>query len=99
MRQRQGPTSRRKKKSPRFRTRGPEATATVDMAVPDQAAEAVLKRSDPVPEDAIPVAGIDFNDYSGRNITVAEMVEKMSTMGFQATSVGQASRIINSMVC
>jgi deoxyhypusine synthase len=44
------------------------------------------------------VVGLDFDKFADRNITVAEMVESMTNMGFQATSVGQAAQIINGMV-
>lgn len=68
------------------------------MAVPSGAADAVLKPSDPVPQDAIPVVGLDFDAHAGRDITAAELVANMANMGFQATSVGQAAKIINEMV-
>jgi deoxyhypusine synthase len=68
------------------------------MTAPTGAQDAVLKPSDPVPEGAVPVVGLDFDKFAGRNITVAEMVESMTNMGFQATSVGQAAQIINGMV-
>ena len=68
-------------------------------AAPSGAADAVLKPSDPVPERAIPVKGIDFDAYADRNVTVAELVSGMTNMGFQASSIGQAVRIINAMVC
>lgn len=68
------------------------------MTAPTGAQDAVLKPSDPVPEGAVPVVGLDFDKFAGRNITVAEMVESMTNMGFQATSVGQATQIINGMV-
>ncbi|KAI4767132.1 deoxyhypusine synthase, partial [Aureobasidium sp. EXF-8845] len=67
------------------------------MTAPTGAQDAVLKPSDPVPEGAVPVVGLDFDKFAGRNITVAEMVESMTNMGFQATSVGQAAQIINGM--
>ncbi|KAK5166166.1 Deoxyhypusine synthase [Saxophila tyrrhenica] len=66
-------------------------------AAPSGATEAVLKPSDPVPEGAIPIQGLDFSEYAGRNISVAEMVEKMGSMGFQATSIGQAAKIVDGM--
>lgn len=66
---------------------------------PSGATDAVLKPSDPVPENAIPVKGLDFDDFAGRNITAAELVENMAQMGFQATSIGQAVEIVNGMVC
>ncbi|KAK5135959.1 Deoxyhypusine synthase [Meristemomyces frigidus] len=69
----------------------PSATA------PSSAADAVLKPSDPVPEGAIPVQGLDFNHFVDRNVTVAELVDNMATMGFQASSVGQAAKIVDGM--
>ncbi|KAI9730593.1 MAG: Deoxyhypusine synthase [Cirrosporium novae-zelandiae] len=70
-----------------------------DLAVnaPNRATDAVLVKSEPMPADTPVVKGVDFNKYAGRNITAAELVEGMATMGFQATSVGEAARIINNM--
>ncbi|KZM27390.1 Deoxyhypusine synthase [Ascochyta rabiei] len=68
-----------------------------EAAAPSGATDAVLKPSAPVPEGAKQVHGIDFNDYAGRSITVDELVAGYATMGFQATSVGEAVRIINDM--
>lgn len=65
---------------------------------PSGATDAVLKPSDPVPDGARQVEGIDFNKYRDQPITVEELVAGMSSMGFQATSVGEAVRIINDMV-
>ncbi|KAK5141092.1 Deoxyhypusine synthase [Rachicladosporium monterosium] len=65
--------------------------------VPSGATDAVLKTSDPVPSSARPVKGLDFDAFKGRDITIAELVDNMATMGFQATSVGQAVEIINGM--
>lgn len=70
-----------------------------DSAVPTGAAQAVLKPSDPPPEDATEVKGINFDHYAEKNISVADMVEAMEHMGFQASSVGQAAKVINGMVC
>lgn len=58
----------------------------------------MLKPSDPVPEGSRQVQGIDFNQYASRSITVEELVSGYANMGFQATSVGEAVRIINDMV-
>ncbi|KAF2766734.1 deoxyhypusine synthase [Teratosphaeria nubilosa] len=66
-------------------------------SAPSGATDAVLKPSDPVPEGAEPVAGLDFGAFQDRKLTVAELVENMSNMGFQATSIGQAVRIVNGM--
>lgn len=65
---------------------------------PSGATGAVLKASDPVPESAVPVKGLDFDAFADRNITVAELVENLASVGFQATSIGQAVDIVNGMV-
>ncbi|ORY17607.1 Deoxyhypusine synthase [Clohesyomyces aquaticus] len=64
---------------------------------PAGATDAVLKPSEAVPEGSREVQGIDFDSYARRQITVDELVAGMGTMGFQATSVGDAVRIINDM--
>jgi deoxyhypusine synthase len=68
----------------------------VDQA-PSSATAAVLVPSAPVPDDVRKVRGVDFNDYVDRDITVSELVSNMSTMGFQASAIGEAVRIINDM--
>ena len=65
---------------------------------PSNATDAVLKPSDPVPEGSREVQGIDFNDYAARDITVDELIAGYASMGFQATAVGEAVRIMNDMV-
>lgn len=65
--------------------------------VPSSAAAAVLVPSTPIPDHVQKVRGIDFNEYTGRDITVAELVSNMATMGFQASAIGEAARIINEM--
>lgn len=67
-------------------------------ALPSSVAEAVFVTSQPVPEGSRPVTGIDFNKYAGRDITVAELVDGMAGMGFQASAVADAAQIINQMV-
>ena len=69
-----------------------------DSSAPTAATEAVLKPSEPLPEGSRQVEGIDFNQYATRSITVEELVSGYANMGFQATSVGEAVRIINDMV-
>lgn len=71
----------------------------VNGAAPSGATDAVLKPSDPVPDNAIPVQGLDFDKFKDRNITVAELVEGMTNMGFQASSIGQAVEVVHGMVC
>jgi hypothetical protein len=66
---------------------------------PSGATDAVLKPSDPVPEGAMPVKGLDFNDFKNVDITAAELVANMAQMGFQASSIGQAAKIVDGMVC
>lgn len=73
-------------------------STTNEAAAPSGATDAVLKPSEPVPEGAKEVQGIDFNQYAKRSITVEELVGGYANMGFQATSVGEAVRIINDMV-
>lgn len=59
--------------------------------------DAVLKPSAPVPTGVHEVSGVEFNDYADRDITVAELVSNMANMGFQASAVADAVRIINDM--
>lgn len=68
-----------------------------DQAAPSSATAAVLVQSAPVPDDVRKVHGVDFNNYTDRDITVAELVANMSSMGFQATAIAEAVRIINDM--
>ena len=62
------------------------------------ATNAVLRPSDPVPDEAREVTGIEFNDYRGQDISARELVAGMANMGFQATAVSNAVQIINDMV-
>jgi deoxyhypusine synthase len=64
---------------------------------PGLATGAVLKPSESVEENAVKVSGIEFNHYAGRDITVKELVAGMENMGFQASAVGDAVKIINDM--
>lgn len=66
--------------------------------VPSSAQDAVLKPSEFSSDGAKEVSGVDFNKYTDRNITVAELVDNMANMGFQATAVGDAVKLINEMV-
>ena len=67
-------------------------------SAPAEAKDAVFVASDPVPEGISEVGGIDFNLHREQDISVADLVEGMSNMGFQASAVGDAVRIINGMV-
>ena len=74
------------------------SNGALNGVAPTGATDAVLKPSDPVPEDAVRVEGLDFANFKDRNITVAELVNSMSNMGFQASSIGQAVKIVDGMV-
>ena len=67
-------------------------------SAPSSATNAVLVASEPVPEGTQEVRGVDFDRFQDRDITVAEMVDNMTQMGFQASAVGEAARILNEMV-
>ena len=73
-------------------------TNGAELKAPSGATDAVLKPSEPVPDGARQVQGIDFDNYADRSITIDELVAGMASMGFQATSVGEAVRIIEGMV-
>lgn len=67
-------------------------------APPESATGAVLQASEPVPEGAQEVRGVDFDRFQGRDITAAELVENMVHMGFQGSAVAEGARIMNDMV-
>lgn len=68
------------------------------IQTPTIATEAVLKPSDPVADGVLQVKGVEFDDFRERDMTVKEMVTSMASMGFQASAVADAVRIINDMV-
>lgn len=65
---------------------------------PTQAKDAVLVQSVEMPEGSQKVEELDFNKFKGRAITAEDLLEGMKHMGFQASSMGEAVRIINEMV-
>lgn len=71
-----------------------------DSAPPAKATDAVLVSSDPVSKDAREVKGIDWAALptESRSI-IADFVLNLSGQGFQSSSIGDAVRIINDMVC
>lgn len=75
-----------------------DAAAPTVAAPPSSATDAVLVPSTPMPENVRKIRGVDFNDYTETDITVPELVTNMSTMGFQASAVADAVRIIDDMV-
>ncbi len=64
---------------------------------PTGAHDAVLVKSDEMPADAQQVEELDFNKIKGP-ITAEDLFLGTRHMGFQASSVGEAIRIINDMV-
>ncbi|KAL2024317.1 hypothetical protein VTK56DRAFT_8799 [Thermocarpiscus australiensis] len=64
---------------------------------PSAATEAVLVKSVEMPEGAQKVEELDFNKFRGRPITVDDLYQGMKHMGFQASSMCEAIRIINEM--
>ncbi len=67
-------------------------------ALPSTVTDAVLVPSNEMPKDAQKVEELDFNNFAGRPITVDDLMSGMNNMGFQASSIGEAVRIINDMV-
>ncbi|KAI9671177.1 MAG: Deoxyhypusine synthase [Caeruleum heppii] len=70
---------------------------TSSTTAPTGATAAVLKPSDPLPSSARQVSGIEFNDHRDTPLTIPALIAGMSNMGFQASAVGDAVRIINDM--
>jgi deoxyhypusine synthase len=67
-------------------------------APPSSVTDAVLVPSNEMPEGSQKVEELDFNKFAGRDITVNDLISGMNHMGFQASSIGEAVRIINGMV-
>lgn len=65
---------------------------------PATAKDAVLVKSGAMPEGTQKVEDFDFNNFKGQ-MTAEDLLLGMSHMGFQASSIGEAVRIINGMVC
>ncbi|KAK7679135.1 Deoxyhypusine synthase [Cerrena zonata] len=65
--------------------------------LPNLASEAVLVKSEPVPDDFVEVLGIDYSKDSAYNMKAVDLIDSMRTMGFQASSVASACDIINKM--
>ena len=64
------------------------------MAAPQSAADAVLLKSEEMPEDSVLVSGYDFN----KGIDFHKLLQSYATSGFQATNFGRAVIEINKMV-
>lgn len=64
---------------------------------PTLSTNAVLKPSAPVPSTVHEVSGVEFDNYTDHDITVAELITNMTNTGFQSSAVADAVRIINDM--
>lgn len=62
--------------------------------IPAAASAAVLKPSDPIPDDAISIQGPDFDNKQ----SFSEFMRSYERIGFQASSFGTAIKIVNKMV-
>lgn len=69
-------------------------------SVPSATVDAVMKKSDSLPEDTPVVRGYDFNVHisSGSPVDYAKLLESMINTGFQATHYGQAMEIVQKML-
>ncbi|KAM9890215.1 hypothetical protein OXX79_011592, partial [Metschnikowia pulcherrima] len=54
-----------------------------DNSRPSLATDAVLKQSEPVPEDFVEVTGVDYSKDSAYNMRATDLINSMKTMGFQ----------------
>lgn len=63
-------------------------------AIPSGASSAVLKPSDPVPEDAVTVQGPNFDEP----LTLDAFLSSYERIGFQANHLGRAINVVNKMV-
>ncbi len=66
-------------------------------SAPSEAKDAVLVKSEAMPEGSQRVEDFDFNKFTGP-ITAEDLLAGMTNMGFQASSIGEAVRNINGMV-
>ena len=72
----------------------------MSSAPPAKATDAVLMASDPVVEGAQQVKGIDWMTLPEEQRTIiSSFVDQLTGQGFQSSSIGDAIRIINDMVC
>lgn len=62
--------------------------------IPDEVSSAVLKPSDPIPQDAVSVQGPNFDSP----LDLQQFISSYERIGFQANSLGRAIQIINRMV-
>src|SRR4051794_22779116 len=75
-----------------------EPTPELTGAPPESVSAAVLVPSNKMPEGSTEVEGLEFNKFAKKEMSVRELVDGMSKMGFQAGGIGEATKIINDMV-
>ena len=63
-------------------------------SIPQGASAAILKPSEPVPEEAIAVQGPNFDERP----SLDSLLGSYERIGFQANSLGKAINIVNKMV-
>lgn len=68
--------------------------AAAQSTIPSGASSAVLKPSDPVPEDAVTVQGPNFDEH----LTLNDFLSSYERIGFQANHLGRAINVVNKMV-
>lgn len=69
-----------------------------DSKAPKVSTDAVLMPSESIPEGSHEVNGFEFNNHVNKHINVADILEGMTNMGFQASNLSKAVQIINEMV-
>ncbi|CAG8984232.1 hypothetical protein HYALB_00004215 [Hymenoscyphus albidus] len=81
--------------APAAETNGVSDTSKKE-GLPSSVTDAVLVHGE-MPAGSQKVEELDFNNLAGRPITVDELISPMSNMGFQASAIGDAVRIIHDM--
>lgn len=83
--------------SPDLLSCSPIKMSSNPASAPSGAKDAVLVKSEEMPEGSQKVEELDFNKFKGRPITADDLLQGMRNMGFQASSMCDAVRIINDM--
>ena len=82
----------------RFGRVAPYAGSTLkkmsSSVIPQQVSEALLQRSEPVPDEAVSVQGPNFDEHP----TLESLLQSYERIGFQANSLGKAIKIVDKMV-
>ena len=66
----------------------------MSFVIPQQVSEAILQRSEPVPDEAVSVQGPNFDERP----TLETLLESYERIGFQANSLGKAIKVVDKMV-